>query len=99
MLKRFIKALVTAAVWVGVCYVFSPAFALSLPFLVVLGLMLILNTYQPDFQSGDTGPSEDKRSAQFIVLSVTLPNLIFTLECLFLRLPNPLSTPLLNLAF
>ena len=99
MLKRFIKALVTAAIWVGVCYYFGPAFALSLPFLVVLGLMLILNTYQPDFQSGDSGPSEDKRSAQFIVLSVTLPNLIFTLECLFLRPAESIVYTPLELGF
>ncbi len=99
MLTRFIKALLTAVIWVGICYLLSPAFAFSLPFLIVLGLMLILNTYQPDFQSSDTGPSEDKRSAQFIVLSVTVPNLIFTFECIYLRPTEAISYTTVDLGF
>ena len=89
--KRLIKALITAAIWMGIAHLLSPSFALCYPFLIALGLMMVLNTYQPDFQTGDSGPAEDRQSAQFIVISVTVPNLIFTLEAIYLREPASLS--------
>ena len=98
MLKRFVKALVTAAVWIGVCFIFQSGIRALSSIPGWPQLMLVLNTYQPDFQSGDSGPSEDKRSAQFIVLSVTLPNLVFTLEGLLRPTEAVIYTPL-ELAF
>ena len=99
MLTRLLKALVTALIWVGIAYALSPDFAVSLPFLIALSLMIVLNTYQPDFASGDSGPAEDKRSAQLIVLSVTIPNLIFTIEAIYLRSPASLAYEPLELGF
>ena len=91
MLPRALKALVTAAIWVGLTYLIEPGFALSVPFLTVLGLMVVLNSYQPDYTTSDQGPREDRRSAQWIVPSVTLPNLVFTLEGALLSYPQSAS--------